>query len=232
MPKHVQEAAQTAAISAAVKNVFKGNTNVEYRVVACVIRNTGTGFEILDDAGHTPIGVASVTTAADGLSVDVNYNFTGTEVASLVATVDETLAVHGYQVGASVAVDHATLFVGQPAGFGDYIYWDGAAWVSLNGYITSVSMNATTGLVTANHAALTGPVSGSVVSRSLTKRASMEGLSTTATTFYLVDNAGTTVKTPTTDNKVWITRSGARRVPMSELTQSGSNIWVMGVVAV
>ena len=49
------------------------------------------------------------------------------------------------------------------------------------------------------------------------RRASMQGMSATSTSLFLVDNAGMPAKTPTKDNRFWLTRTGARRAPMSEL---------------
>jgi lysophospholipase L1-like esterase len=207
-----------------------GTPGHKFRQVACVIRNTGSGFDFISDASHYPSGVTSVVSNTD--NVVVNYSFTASQVASLVATPDEVLAAKGYTIGASVGLSSATLWVGAPGGFSDYISWNGSAWVSFNGYVTSVSMDGTTGLITCTHQDMSSPVGGSVSSRSLTKRASMEGLGTTTTTLYLVDNSGVTVKTPTTDSRFWITRSGSRRVPMSELTFANSNIWLYGLMLV
>jgi hypothetical protein len=222
-------AAQSAAIDAAVNGVLKGDTGGNFRVIACTLRNTGSGFAILNDANHEPIGVTSVTTAGDNMSLTLNYSFTATQVGALVVTADDTLATLGYVFGSSVGLTSSVIYASQPGGWGDYLSWNGSAWVSLNGYITSASMNGTTGEVTANHASMT-PIGGSVVSRSDTKRASMEGLGATTTNFKLMDNAGVSVKTPTTDNRVWIQRAGARQVPMTELIQSNSNIWVFGIM--
>ncbi|WP_230119712.1 hypothetical protein [Arthrobacter sp. Bi83] len=60
----------------------------------------------------------------------------------------------------------------------------------------------------------------------------MEGISATSTSLYLVDNVGVAVKTPTKDNRFWITRTGARRVPMSELAKANANIWIHGMFEV
>jgi len=49
----------------------------------------------------------------------------------------------------------------------------------------SVGLNS----ITSTPAAMSSPYGGSVTSRSLTNRASMEGISATSTSVYLVDNA-------------------------------------------
>jgi lysophospholipase L1-like esterase len=204
----------------------------QYKVVACVVRNTGSGFQFISDGSHVPVNCLSIATAGDQLSFTITFNFTASKVVSMVGTPDETLGRKGYSMGASVGLSTATFYVGQGGGFGDYISWSGSAWTSLNGYITSTSMNGTTGLITCTHEDLSSPIAGQVTSRSLTKRASLEGLGATSTTLYLVDTSGVTVKTPTTDNRFWISRAGARRVKMDELDLANSNIWIYGVFEV
>jgi hypothetical protein len=224
--------AQRAALDlkADKSGIVRGADGKRFRVVACAIRNTGAGFQLINDAGHTPVGVKSVTTSADGMSVKINLSFQGLTVSSVVAAPDETLAAAGYVVGASVGLASITLFASQPGGFGDYVSWNGSRWISLNGVVTSTSMNRYTGLITCHHASMSSPYGGSVTSRSLTKRASLEGVSATTTTLYLVDSAGKTVKTPTTDNRFWIARAGSRRATMAELARRNANIWVYGML--
>lgn len=228
--KPVSPAQQAALdLKADDDGLVRGSDGKRYRVVAGAIRNTGTGFRLINDTAHTPVGIRSVTTAADGMSVTLRLTFQAATVGSVVAAPDETLAAAGYVVGASVGLASITLFVSQPGGFGDYVSWNGSRWVSLNGMVTSTTMNRSTGLITCSHANMSSPYGGSATSRSLTKRASMEGISATTTTLYLVDSAGRTVKNPTMDNRFWITRTGARRATMRELARAGANIWIYGL---
>lgn len=60
----------------------------------------------------------------------------------------------------------------------------------------------------------------------------MEGISATSTSLYLVYNVGVAVKTPTKDNRFWITRTGACRVPKSELAKANADIWIYGMFEV
>jgi hypothetical protein len=224
-------AAQQAALDlkADETGIVRGTDGRRYRMVACAVRNSGLGFSLIDDDRHTPVGVLSTESALDDMSFTIRMGFDGLKVSSVVVVADETLSAAGYQLGASVGLNSITIQASQPAGLGDYVSWNGSAWVSLNGLVTSTTMNKTTGLITCTHAAMSSPYGGSVTSRSLTKRASMEGISATSTSLYLVDNAGMPVKTPTKDNRFWLTRTGARRVPMSELVIPSANIWVYGM---
>lgn len=222
------------AVVAGVGNIglIKGDDGKNYRAVACVVRNTGSGFAFINDTGHAPAGVTSVTTAADQSSFTINYSFTATKVVSLVATPDETLAAKGFIMGGSVGLSSATFNVGQPGGWGDYVSWNGSAWTSLNGFVTSTSMNATTGLITMNHEDMS-PIAGNVTGRSWTYKTLPDGMGATSTLAYLVNSSGVTLKTPnTTDCKIWVTRAGTRKVSMDELTLANSNIWIYGIMEV
>jgi lysophospholipase L1-like esterase len=239
MPSVAAHVATKAYVDGALGGATNGGVIIGtdgrlYRAIACVVRNTGSGFEFISDAGHAPVGVSSISTAADQLSFTINYSFTAAKVSSLVGTPDETLARLGYTMGASVGLSSATFSVSQPGGWGDYLSWNGSAWVSYNGFITSASMNGTTGLVTANHDDVNGTILGAQVSsRSFTYRATTDSMSGTSSSFYLVNNSGVALKTPnTTDCKVWISRDGARRVKMSELTYANSNIWIFGMMEI
>lgn len=213
--------------------VIRGTGGKEYKVVACVVRNAGTGFGFISDSGHVPVNCASISTAADNLSFTITYNFTATKVISMVGTPDETLGRKGYSMGASVGLSSATFQVGAAGGFGDYVSYNGSAWTSLNGFVTATSMNGTTGLITFTHQDMSSPVAGHVTSRSLTYRATTEGMGNTTTTAYLVNNSGVTLKTPnTTDCKLWVSRAGSRQVKMDELDLANSNIWIYGIFEV
>lgn len=59
----------------------------------CVLRNTGSGWEALNDAGHTPHNVSSVT--SDGTKVTINYGKTYSEVGvNIIAPDEEYAATH------------------------------------------------------------------------------------------------------------------------------------------
>lgn len=90
----------------------------KYKIVACVLRNTGSGWYAITDTNHRPINVQSVT--VDGLSVKVTYPFTAKKVISLVATPDETLASLGISTGASVTPSYCNIeMTGEFKGFVD-----------------------------------------------------------------------------------------------------------------
>ena len=214
----------------AIDGIIVGDTGKKYRVIAFTLRHNGTTFEALDDAGHTPVGISGVTVGAD--SITVNFSFTALSVGSASCTPDETMARLGYQFGASVGLSSMVIYAAQPGGFADYLSYNGSAWTSLNGFITSVSAPAGDGAFTVTHPAMS-PVGGMVSSRSNTYRATTEGMGSTTTNFKLVNNSGTALTSPnSTDCKVWIYRAGARSVAPAELVAVNSNIWVQGIFEV
>lgn len=205
----------------------------KFRQVGCVIRNTGTGFEFINDAGHVPSGVTSVQTYTD--RIVINYSFTATKVISAHTTPDETLARRGYAMGPSVGLSAMTIYVGQP-GMADYVTTNGTTLTSLNGYVKSFSRSTTAW--TFNHDTIDGPVGGSVQYRYISGtfyQAHADSLSTTATVAKLYNSSGTLVNPSTASGTFafWIMRGGTRRVdPLNELDIQNSNIWVSGLFEV
>lgn len=72
-----------------------------------------TTWTVLDDAGHTPTGIASVQVMAD--RVRVNYTFTAEKVSSFQATPDESFASADVRVGASVGLSYTDVFFYMPS---------------------------------------------------------------------------------------------------------------------
>ena len=78
-----------------------------YRVVAGVIRNTGSGWDLITTGDHAPMNVDSV----DNTTVQVNINYpslNATEVVTFLIAPDETYAGL-YEVGASVGLTVAAV---------------------------------------------------------------------------------------------------------------------------
>ncbi|MBB4063699.1 hypothetical protein [Gellertiella hungarica] len=84
------------------------------RVLLGVLRQNseGSGWAFLDDTDHARIGFASVSQDANGITL--SHGFTGTKVRSLLAVPDETFAVRGLAVGASVGLSSSVLWLGLP----------------------------------------------------------------------------------------------------------------------
>ena len=78
------------------------------KLIACAIRyNSNTSeWEFIDDSGHTPINVDSITTY-DFSHFRLNYSFSGSTVGTLIMTPDESFANCGVFTGASVGSEYS-----------------------------------------------------------------------------------------------------------------------------
>lgn len=72
-----------------------------------------TTWVVLDDAGHEPVGIESVTLFPSFVRVD--YDFTADEVGSCQVTADESFAQADVRVGASVGVDYLDISFFMPS---------------------------------------------------------------------------------------------------------------------
>lgn len=81
---------------------------VTYQEFAGTIRNTGSGWYILDDAGHTPDDLSSIGTVT---STSVRVNYPGcSEITSVIVGPDDTYAKdYGASFGASVGLTYMVI---------------------------------------------------------------------------------------------------------------------------
>lgn len=102
-------------------------------LLSCVLRNGGSGWEILADAGHSPSGVTGVVTHPTYL--ELVHATTALKVSSLQVTPDEAFAARGLRVGASVGLATTRLFLytALPTGGGAVPPADPAAVVASSG---------------------------------------------------------------------------------------------------
>ena len=96
---------------------FVGESGRRFQFVSGVIRNRndGLGWQLIEDASHDHVGVASIGTNTTG--VTVAFNFTASKIISFVAGPDERMAQAGMTVGASVGTTSAGLWIGAPLQF-------------------------------------------------------------------------------------------------------------------
>lgn len=214
--------------------VIRGTGGKQYRQIGCVIRNAGTGFDFISDAGHVPVGVSSVETYSD--RIVINYSFTATKVITANVTPDETLAQYGYSMGPSVGTSSMTIYVGQPGGFTDYVTANGSAVSSLNGFITGMTRSTTAWTFT--HGTIKGPTGGSASYRGTAYEGVLDGLGATSTAVNLFSRTSGAQVNPSiqpsgTPYSFWIFRGGTRQVnPLTELDLANSNIWVTALMEV
>lgn len=97
-------------------NLVRGEGNRSYRFIAGTLRYVNaTTWEMVEDAGHRPTGVASVEYSATRLRV--NFNFTASRVVTFIASPDETIAtIGGIRMGSSVGTSFADIYIYSSAG--------------------------------------------------------------------------------------------------------------------
>ncbi|MFF4834115.1 hypothetical protein [Streptomyces sp. NPDC001315] len=78
-------------------------------VIAGTIRNTGSGWQLLDDDAHEPSGITGVTEQAG--YIELQHAVGAAQVVALTVTVDETYAKSGLRCGASVGLDHSFIYL-------------------------------------------------------------------------------------------------------------------------
>lgn len=83
-------------------------SNYERVEVAGVLRNRGDGWDVYDQGGHIPIGIASVENNDE--EIIVHFSDQISAVVTFIAVPDETYAVkHGLSCGASVNTNLAKI---------------------------------------------------------------------------------------------------------------------------
>ncbi len=97
-----------------IDSAAAGDAGYKTRLLAGVIRQdtAGGGWYFIDDSGHKPNGLTSVTVNGTGELV-VSYGFTAANVGSLVVAPDEVYANLGISAGSSVGDASATIHLYQ-----------------------------------------------------------------------------------------------------------------------
>lgn len=93
-------AAAPTARAAASSDVLVTESGARLALVSCALRNTGSGWTVINDSGHTPSGCTGVVQHAD--HIELQHVVGAVRVSSLSVTVDETYAKAGLRCGASV----------------------------------------------------------------------------------------------------------------------------------
>lgn len=207
---------------------LKGEVGKSVKIVACVIRNTGAGWELVGGE-HDSINVESVTN--DNSKIIITYSFKATKVVSFVACPDETMASEFMLMGASVGVETALINLYQNKSMGGYIYYNGTSWVtSMAEGVSGVSFS--NGVLTITHSAITG-IKGNVSCRTGMLVPNLGSLGSTTTEVYFRDYAGALVTTPTADMKIYFERGSSNAtVSPNNYTNPNGNIWCLGVFEV
>jgi hypothetical protein len=223
------------ALSSVLENQISAEAGKFYKIVACVIRQpaAGGGWNVINDAGHEPLNVASVTN--DTFKITVNYNFTANKVISLVAVPDETFVQSGYSFGASVMTDRADIYISAVnAPVAGYVRYNGTAWEVLNarGGLAFTSFDAS-GNLRLDHNSMggTSPISAMPLNSPYLLKVINDG--TAHTTLQFTDYNGNVITTPDTNMQLQLYRQPmSLAVNPNDLKSDSGNIWIYGIMKV
>lgn len=234
-PGDVATKSYVDAAPAAAPTIIPRATGVRYRFVSGALRKSGGVWSLINDAGHIPSGIASVTDG--GTYLQIHYGFTASKVVSLTVTPDESYTLAGYTFGASVGLDQAAITIARnPIPAGGYVSYSGSAWTFAAGNITSVAE------LSANRVNVLHPdvlpttelyisVSGRGAGKYLYRPGS-SGPGRTEVEIYNLD--GTPVTSFASDMRFYVSRaagaSGA--IPTASMPEGNTNIWINGLMEV
>ena len=209
-----------------------GNSKLEIYGGVCI--NTSGVWSLLNDATHTFLNLTSATTVSNRLRV--SYPTVG-KVISFTCTPDETYAQNGISVGASVGLSHSTLYLYRD-NVVDYVYWNGSAFTSTTGQVTSFSYTA--GEIKLNHATLISPdtfavnVMGRLADSGknpVNYRYVWSSLGASSTFIQVLNPDGTEYTgAATTDMRFSFERGGEFEIDAADSAISSSNIWVQAIM--
>jgi hypothetical protein len=93
-------------------SVIYGKTGQKLQLIGGTIRNSGSGWEYIEDVDHAKTGLNTLELVDN--AIQINYSFTGTKVGTLIVSPDETFASFGIITGASVAKGYALITLCAP----------------------------------------------------------------------------------------------------------------------
>jgi hypothetical protein len=218
---------------------ISGETGKNYKIVACVLRNTGSGWSALNNSGHAPVGVESVT--SDNESITINYSFTAAKIVSLVVTPDETFSGMGLFCGASVG-DHAAVIkiFESPKIQGGFVRYTGGIWVLTGPGTSEMTTSYAGGVLTITGPSMSAltevePGIAQVTGRDGSPRAVVgaNGVAHDVINISWLDSSDNVITTPNATHKAFFTKmSPTSQVNPSLLISGSGNLWVYGIFEV
>ena len=208
-----------------------GNSKLQIYGGVCV--NTAGTWALLNDASQPFLNFTSATTSSNRLRV--NYPTVG-KVISFICTPDETYAQNGISVGASVGLSFSNLYLYRD-NIVDYISWNGTAFTSSTGQVTSSQYAA--GEIKLNHGTLIQPdtiqigIEGRLASgkNAVNYRYVWETLGASQTIIQVLNPDGSEYTgAATTDMRFSFNRGGEVEIDAADSAISSSNIWVQAIM--
>ena len=152
LPDTVQSSQRLDSVKSIIQTLTKNlvvgdDNNYRPRLLACAIRNTGSGWAFINDSSHEPIGFTGIETLPDG-RIRLDHAVGAVEVGGLVVCTDETFARRGIIAGASVGLSSSYIDVSAILNFtvdtvnGDITsdpMWDGDIIGNISGGVCNVT---------------------------------------------------------------------------------------------
>ena len=237
------DAAESIEIPDLIQTLRPADSGDQYRMVAGAIRKKDGVWGLIDDEGHTPSGIASVTDRGNDLRI--SYGFTAKKVVSLVAVPDESYAVLGYSFGASVGLDGATIKImnHRQVNAGGYLYYTADGWMMATGNLEEVADRPKAHEFRVYHPepvpndeiylSITGRGPGKYIYRAEGSGTASDGRGYTNIGVY--DMSGNPVTAFKTDMKLFIVRQSQPQtvqIKPETLEEGNTNIWILGFMEV
>lgn len=204
------------------------------KIVAGVIRNTGDGWNFIENVTHSKIGFSSISSNTS--SITLTHNFTAKKILGFSITPDETFVQEGYFAGASVGVSSTEIKISIVSKeIGGYVYYDETSSEWKTNYLKNINnVSFSNGILTMTHDSLgSNPqMLGSVTGRDGI-RATFGSLGATSTQVKFYDTSGNLIITPTNDCKAYVTRMRrSAYVDPTKIISDSGNFWIVGVFEV
>lgn len=220
----------------ALQDISSGSKKI--KIVAGVIRNSGDGWKYINDAGHEPLNLDTVSVDEYGRIV-IGYTFTAKKVLSLVVCPDETFA-NLYAAGGSVGLSSTDINVYRvPVTYGGRVLLSSGSVNTTYGTFTSGTFNTTTGEIKLFHPTVDGLSATQKFNISATPATAGVSIALGSqgndyVSLYLVDSSGNIIKN-ITDNSydIYVTRNvNATLVDANDIVNAGGNFWIYGVMEI
>ena len=214
--------------------------NLTTEELYCVARLPlgSTTWEFVEDANHEKSeNIQSITSNTAGYNFAINHSAGFTKVGALLATVDETYALFGLKIGASVGKTQSFFTVTRDGftiranvsasgfGFGD----DTGQIVEKSDF--THTFDTATGIFVISHpnisciygdAAIITPYNTTYTTKLISK-------TPTSVTFQFFTSAGVLVTALSTLMKIYYTRTGTFQCTNEQIGNSGANFWIRGI---
>ena len=84
----------------------------DVRIVSGVLRNSGEGWQLIEDRSHSSLNCNSVYSVDSAGFITVDYSgINAKSVISFIAVPDESFAKDGYSCGASVGLEYSNIYL-------------------------------------------------------------------------------------------------------------------------